>query len=200
MTELGQTVAELHDSPVSTASELPDEPTMGMARLRGYLFDETTDVVRRLFTALGSARMDVARSCYSDATWDTDPRPIHGGLALGSVVPLAPSGKTLLAGPEVGRGIPELDLGWLAGELTELEIEFQGTGQNAEVVGSLWPSFYAAYTDAFSGTTDARRVTAARLLRVLLHYCDFVSTYPNLPIGEAQVGVLLWLIDDYVST
>lgn len=199
MGDLGRAVAEFHDMQMDTAALAADAPTMGMSRLRYYLFGETSEAVERLLTVLGPGRVEDMRACVADAGWHGESRLLHGGLALASVVPLAPSGRILLAGPEMGRGVPELDLGWLAGELTELEIDAQGHGPTRDLVGTLWPAFKAAYTDAYSGATDGQRVAAARVLRVLLHYCDFVSTYPKLPIGEAQLSVLLWLIEDSVS-
>lgn len=120
----------------------------------------------------------------------------HGGFTLGSVFidadlrrPEVPVGDELMA------SIPELDLGWMLGELTEFEYLAQGRGTDP----SAYPTAAAALVDGWRTATgrepDRRWLDRVIALRYFLHLCDFAETTRSTDTGSRNAAFLAWLVE-----
>ena len=119
----------------------------------------------------------------------------HGNLTMNSVFVDRDAGVEIPYGPEAGMADREFDVGWLLGELTELEYAFTHRG----LPGGHIPAYAQAFVDAYEGASGAAlevpRLARVVAMRVLLHYLDFAETMPELPIGTEDVVFLEWLIE-----
>lgn len=120
----------------------------------------------------------------------------HGGFTLGSVF-VDPTLTTVEVptGDELMASTPELDLGWMLGELTEFEYLAGMRGSD----GSSYAAAAHALTDAWrtaTGTTiEPRRLQRVVALRYFLHLCDFAETTHSTDTGSLNAPFLTWLVE-----
>ncbi len=118
----------------------------------------------------------------------------HGNVTLNSIF-LDDDGLELPIGPEVCTTYPEFDVGWLLGELTELEYSFSARGLDSTRFASYGNALVKAYETAIGNPLDVIRMAKVVALRICLHYFDFSKSMPTMPIGIADMTFLDWLID-----
>ncbi|MEU8776220.1 hypothetical protein [Streptomyces sp. NPDC048606] len=174
LASVGPALRTLHEAPVPAHRAPPLAAPPGVRRLRDRCRSDG-ELRRRTLAVWGTRRM--ARLLDWADVLAPEPRarqdgvrplsPVHGWASLGALVPPLSRGRAaLLTGEDLGLGRPELDLGWLLGELAELD-----------------------WTTAHQDTADLRRllvraygpgpdpvlVGRAAVLRVVTHMQDFAT-------------------------
>lgn len=173
---LGGLHADLRDVP---AADLPPRPP-GLDRLAHWLDGRPTTRAghawrEHLFDRLGARRRDLLRALAADLATraDRSTAAVHGWLSAGNVVVgLDEAGDPLvqvLTGPDVGRGVPELDLGCLLGELVEFSFRAGRHGLDPVGFDHLAHTVRALYPHG----VDRDLLHAATVLRIVLHSSDF---------------------------
>ncbi|PPI41097.1 MULTISPECIES: phosphotransferase [unclassified Rathayibacter] len=185
---LGAVLAALH------AGERGAGPVpLPLRRLEQDLRDAASSPVgRAITTALGPDRSARLASLL-DAVPSEGVR-VHGAFGLGSVF-VDPCGDVVVvAGPESGFGPPELDAGWLRGELTELSLAAAAAGESDAPFARAAESFDRGYAEAGGGPLDPSLLDAVVALRFALHQWDFHETHGSLP-ASTDLAFLAWLLD-----
>ncbi|MEU8028630.1 hypothetical protein AB0C13_08290 [Streptomyces sp. NPDC049099] len=170
----GRALRTLHTTPVPAAADTPP----GLARLRAFLTagppTRTEDgAVRRLrehvVRAWGPARLERLRSwCHGLAGSRQDAVLVHGFASLGALVPPArPAPVALLTGEDLGAARPELDLGWLLGDLAELAWSAPASPGSADLPRAL--------LDGYGPDADRAWAARAAVVRIAAHQRDFAA-------------------------
>ncbi|GGV05537.1 hypothetical protein GCM10010260_48430 [Streptomyces filipinensis] len=170
----GRALRTLHTTPAPVAAATPP----ALARLRAYLTADPAakpggaavhrlreDVVR----AWGPARLERLRSwCHGLAEPCRDAVLVHGFASLGALVPPArPAPVALLTGEDLGAARPELDLGWLLGDLAELAWSAPAPAGSADLSGAL--------LDGYGPDADRAWAARAAVVRIAAHQRDFAA-------------------------
>ncbi|WP_055715934.1 hypothetical protein [Streptomyces torulosus] len=95
---------------------------------------------------------------------------VHGFASLGALIPPLSRGPVaLLTGEDLGAARPELDLGWLLGDLAELAwaVPVWGEGPGVDLPGVL--------LDAYGPGADRELAARAAVLRIAAHMRDFAA-------------------------
>ncbi|MCL6736049.1 hypothetical protein [Streptomyces neyagawaensis] len=95
---------------------------------------------------------------------------VHGFASLGALVPPLSRGPVaLLTGEDLGAARPELDLGWLLGDLAELAwaVPVWGEGPGVDLP--------AVLLDAYGPAADRALAARAAVLRIAAHTRDFAA-------------------------
>lgn len=178
--ETGAALGRLHAAPV--LEELPDSPP-GLARLSGWLKAGRDELAVTARERLGEGRSRRAEE-WCAALGDTDGAPVllHGAPSLGTLVPAPRLGVGALAtGEDLARGSGALDVGWLLGELVELEEAARrglGTAPDADYTGlttALLDGYGVRQADA-----AMRRVATVRVLTHAHDYATYVGWHDDL--------------------
>jgi aminoglycoside phosphotransferase (APT) family kinase protein len=169
---LGAALRRLHASPAP--DELPDSPP-GLARLTGWLETGRDDLATAARKRLGPERWARAREwCTALREGPAAPVLIHGGASLGLLVPSPRSGVAgLVTGEDLARGAGALDVGWLLGELVELEEAARrglGSAPDADYAG-----LRAALLEGYGVTEGDPSMRRVATLRVLTHAHDYAT-------------------------
>lgn len=120
--------------------------------------------------------------------------PSHGNMTMNSVF-VGDDDIEFPYGPEACSTFPEYDVGWLLGELTELEYSFTSRKLDGQHIPLYARSFVEAYERSSGALLDIPRLARVVAMRICLHYLDFSETMPTMPIGMADMIFLEWLID-----
>src|SRR5690606_16676433 len=121
MTSLGAALGRLHTSGGPT-DELDGVVSPHLLRLRAHLDAELGTWAGQGVAQLAPAVVDSLRRWLDEI--EGGDVLCHGGFSLGSVfVDQDVTRIEILAGDELMVSAPELDLGWLVGELTEIEFQ-----------------------------------------------------------------------------
>ncbi|MEU6802919.1 hypothetical protein [Streptomyces neyagawaensis] len=189
----GTALRDLHATPAPTGA-----PPPALTRLRGFA-DGTDGgdgggdggdlaAVRRLrehaVRVWGPARLSTLRSWCAEVAAPA-PAPdgkerggrdghglvlVHGFASLGALVPPLSRGPVaLLTGEDLGAARPELDLGWLLGDLAELAWAVPVWGEGPGV------DLSAALLDAYGPGADRELAARAAVLRIAAHMRDFAA-------------------------
>ncbi|MET9846093.1 hypothetical protein [Streptomyces ossamyceticus] len=95
---------------------------------------------------------------------------VHGFASLGALVPPLSRGPVaLLTGEDLGAARPELDLGWLLGDLAELAWAVPVWGEEPGV------DLPAVLLDAYGPGADRELAARAAVLRIATHMRDFAA-------------------------
>ncbi|MEI3867514.1 hypothetical protein V6S02_10540 [Microbacterium sp. CCNWLW134] len=193
MTTLGGALAELQRD-VAAAASVAGIDSPHLIRLTDHLAAHPTThaglvVVQQQATVVERLRAWLAELPREGVL-------CHGGFTLGSVF-VAPdlSRPEVPVGDELMASIPELDLGWMLGELTEFEYLAQGRGADP----SAYPTAATAFIDGWSSATgrrpDRRWLDRVIALRYFLHLCDFAETTRSTDTGSRNAAFLAWLVE-----
>lgn len=127
---------------------------------------------------LGSDRLLRLRR-WCESVLEPEGRPVHGGVSLGSALPTEGDVRIeLLSGENLTLGPPELDLGWLLGELLELTLP-----EGEVEPGEAFPVLSNALLLAYERPLDPGLLHRAATLRVAVHahdYAAYVGWHPRL--------------------
>ncbi|MER5490003.1 hypothetical protein [Streptomyces sp. NPDC002490] len=149
-------------------------PVPGLRRLRDWAASD--DALRRRARAFWgpdrTARLlDWAEQAGGPAA-DGVRRPVHGWASLGALIPPLNRGRTaLLTGPDLGTGRPELDLGWLLGELAELAWRVPAHPDGGPAPDAL--ALRRILLDAYGPGPDPVLTGRCAVLRIAVHMQDF---------------------------
>ncbi|MGW6909297.1 hypothetical protein [Streptomyces sp. NPDC054940] len=169
----GAALRELHTTPAPTADVPP-----ALVRLRSFVDgrDAAPPAVRRLrehaVRVWGPARLDLLHAWCAELTAPGDPGPalVHGFASLGALIPPLHRGPVaLLTGEDLGAGRPELDLGWLLGDLAELAWAVPVFGDDPG------PDLPGVLLDAYGAGADREWAARAAVLRIVAHMRDFAA-------------------------
>ncbi|MGY3553827.1 hypothetical protein ACVWY6_002020 [Williamsia sp. R60] len=196
MADLGRLVARLH----GVGPHPPgDSESPHVRRLRSYL--SATDAradVSAVHTALPEQTLGALRSIARTIT-DGPHLTCHGGFSLGSVFTDDDHKTVQVAiGPEMCSGPPELDLGWMIGELTEFEYTAANSGRSLGAAHSApFGRAAQALLDGYSAQSgrevDRRRLDDVVAARIALHMFDFVRTTGRTDHLAGLAPFVTWL-------
>ncbi|MFE0810018.1 hypothetical protein ACFW4M_07170 [Streptomyces sp. NPDC058794] len=120
--------------------------------------------------AWGAARLGRLRSWCAELTEPGGAVLVHGFASLGALVPPLRRGPVaLLTGEDLGAARPELDLGWLLGDLAELDWALPVP---AHPDG---PELPRVLLDAYGAGADRELTGRAAVVRVAAHMRDFAA-------------------------
>lgn len=199
--QLGRDLRAFHHIPLDGGAEVAAPvPPPWVQRLRGWLGNSLS---------VGSAQAEAVRfrqlvgptfhSLIRDQveSWCELPDRgasvvlLHGGFSLASIPWSSGSGGTgpVLVGPEVTRGVPETDLGTLAGELAEHAWVAALSGAPAEPYLEALSQFLEGY-----GARYDRALADVVLMRILGHLTDFSAFVGPIPEWDVYTDVVrnLW--------
>lgn len=174
----GRSLRALHAVPVP--DDVPLGPPPGLTRLRAWA-DGSGELRRRTLAAWGPERLerllgwaDQAAPAEAAAPATTGPATtgarslVHGWASVGALVPpLGRGGRVaLLTGEDLAAGRPELDLGWLLGELVELA--WAAPPHDCS-------DLQRVLLDAYGPGPDPVLVGRSAVLRVVTHMQDFAT-------------------------
>ncbi|MFG2618959.1 hypothetical protein ACGFXC_15250 [Streptomyces sp. NPDC048507] len=147
----------------------------GLTRLRDWARGDG-ELRERALAHWGAGRLERLLDWADDlspepgATPGTEPAAgflVHGWASLGALVPPASRGRSaLLTGEDLAAGRPELDLGWLLGELVELA--WARPPRDAS-------DLQRALLDAYGPGPDPVRTGRSAVLRIVTHMQDFAT-------------------------
>lgn len=169
----------LHAVPAPPPGEPPLGAPPGLGRLRNWAHG-SGELRERALACWGPERMERLLGWADDLAPDPAAAPhpaaapapdgrslIHGWASLGALVPPLSRGRVaLLTGEDLAVGRPELDLGWLLGELVELA--WTTPHQNPADLQRL-------LLDAYGPGPDPVLVGRSAVLRVVTHMQDFAT-------------------------
>ncbi|GEC06255.1 hypothetical protein SSP24_39100 [Streptomyces spinoverrucosus] len=168
----GTALRELHAVPVPDTAGVPP----ALTRLRAFLDGDGTPApaLARLrehaVRAWGPARVERLRSWCDDLAGPGGTVLVHGFASLGALIPPLHRGPVaLLTGEDLGAARPELDLGWLLGDLAELGWAVPGS----EAFGG--PDLPRVLLDAYGPGADREPAGRAAVVRIAAHMRDFAA-------------------------
>ncbi|MEV8328421.1 hypothetical protein [Kitasatospora sp. NPDC056731] len=147
-------------------------PPPGLLRLRAWAVSDD-ELRRRARRFWGRRRTGLLLGWATEAAEGADPRrPVHGWASLGSLVPPLHSGRTaLLTGPDLGTGRPELDLGWIVGDLAELAWRLPSFDRAPAPYDSA--ALRRVFLDSYGPGPDPVLTGRCAVLRIAVHLQDF---------------------------
>ncbi|MFJ2700153.1 hypothetical protein ACIO5Z_28475 [Streptomyces rochei] len=118
----------------------------------------------------GPARLERLRSWCAELTEPGGTVLVHGFASLGALIPPLRRGPVaLLTGEDLGAARPELDLGWLLGDLAELD---WAVPVSAHLDG---PELPRVLLDAYGSGADRDLTGRAAVVRIAAHTRDFAA-------------------------
>ncbi|GAA0617559.1 flavoprotein [Streptomyces crystallinus] len=195
--DLGRLLRSVHD--LDPPPDLPARPARGLARLGDWLAGRAASpraacVQGQVRRSLGEERWHQVTAWYRRTAEDPAVVLAHGAAGLGAFAVDQASGRSdLLVGEDVCAAPWYLDLGWVVGELVELQWQLGG---DREAWQALTDALFEGY-----GRTLGQRWKPMAALRILLHvhdiaayvddfdrgfdhYCDFLRFLVDLPQHE----------------
>lgn len=149
----------------------------------------------RLKAKLSGPLLSSIQGWLHELTSATRGVPSLGNASMNSIF-FDESGRVEMPyGPEACTAPPEFDVGWLLGELTELEYSFTQRGMPSAHIPRYARTLLDSYERAGGVELDLARLARVVAVRTCLHYFDFSETMPTVPIGEADIAFLEWLIE-----
>ncbi|MGW5947980.1 flavoprotein [Streptomyces celluloflavus] len=189
---LGRLLRAVHD--LEPPAGTPAGTSRGLTRLDDWLTGRAADPraacaqgqVRR---SLGEERWAQVRAWHTRTVTDTDTTVAHGAAGLGAlVVGRDPSGVDLLTGEDVCLAPWYVDLGWVVGELVELQWQVGGDK-------GAWQSLTDALFEGYGRDLGPRWKELAAL-RILLHVHDIAAYLDDFDRGfDHYCDFLRFLID-----
>ncbi|WP_223768477.1 flavoprotein [Streptomyces huiliensis] len=172
----------------------PAGPPRGWRRLGDWLAGRAVSpraacAQAQLRRGLGEERWAKALAWYERTVTDPDVTLAHGSPGLGSlVVDRATGGTDLLTGEDLGTAPWYVDLGWVVGELVELQWQVGGDK-------GAWQSLTDALFEGY-GRDLGPEWNAVPVLRILLHVHDIAAYLDDFEHGFTHYrDFLRFLID-----
>ncbi|WP_207843729.1 phosphotransferase [Williamsia soli] len=192
MTDLGRLLATLHRSAPPPIGDVSPH----VERLRRYLAEPAGPAA----AAVGwlSPKAVARLQSVADAAAERGTAVLcHGGFSLGSVV--ADSDHTfveVVIGPEICSGSPELDLGWMVGELTEFEFTARANGcDHPDAYPRAAEALIAGYSSESDRVLDQAVLGAVAAARIALHMIDFSVTTASTAHCATLAPFVTWLLE-----
>ena len=101
----------------------------------------------------------------------------------------------ILAGDELMRSTPELDLGWMLGELTEIEFQAGLRGGNGLAYAGAAEWFLEGWTSVTGVAPDRHQLDRVIALRNFLQACDVAETTRSINAAERGTLFLTYLVE-----
>ncbi|WP_461171167.1 aminoglycoside phosphotransferase family protein [Arthrobacter sp. Z1-15] len=122
--------------------------------------------------------------------------PTHGSPGLANIVPPKSTGNTkILSWDEARLSIPEADVGWLLGDLLELQ-----QGYRAGLAGALdlpYEDFAEAVLNGYGAPLESRMVAKASILRMTTHLIEYVTLVGWHDQAVTYLEMIARLIDQW---
>jgi hypothetical protein len=119
----------------------------------------------------------------------------HGGFSLGSIYASSDLASVeVLLGDELTQAPPELDLGWLIGELTEFEHATLEQGLPPGRFSKVAQQVLQAYEEASGRSVSEHLLHRFIALRFALHLADYAQSFGSDGVSATQLRFLDWLI------
>ncbi|WP_254706559.1 flavoprotein [Streptomyces lunaelactis] len=194
---LGRLLRAVHD--LDPPADLPARPARGLARLGDWLAGRAASpraacVQGQLRRSLGEERWKQVVAWCRLTVADPGVVLAHGAAGLGALVVEPGSGRSdLLVGEDACAAPWYFDLGWVVGELVELQWQLGGDKES-------WQALTSALFEGY-GRELGQEWKSMAALRILLHvhdiaayvddfdrgfdhYCDFLRFLVDLPQNE----------------
>lgn len=187
--DLGAALAGFHRS-----APLPGRGSTTLARFTDYLAEGRGTPAGHALAGIGRERLELVRQWLRELE-EQKQVLCHGAFTLGTVFEGAGHRLDVAVGPEVTTGPPELDLGWMLGDLMELEHMAMTLGLPTEGYGVWGQALVAGYAQESGHEADTALLTTVAALRVVLHHCDFAASHPMANPSSENTRFLCWLVD-----
>ncbi|MDQ2624081.1 MAG: phosphotransferase [Actinomycetota bacterium] len=194
MMRLGAAVARLHTSKDLTADVEDGLSSPHLRRLRAHLDADPS-------TWAGKAIAELRPSVVAQVRRWLDELPTsgvlcHGGFALGSIfVDQGVQRIEVLTGEELMLSTPELDLGWMLGELTEFEFQAGVRGSNGLPYEGAAQWLIEGWTSVTGVVPDQRWIDKVIALRSFLRMCDVAETTHSAQAAASNVLFMTYLVE-----
>lgn len=193
MTSLGAALGRLHTSAGPTEG-LERVVSPHLLRLRAHLDAAPGTWAGQVVAQLAPSVVGSLRRWLDDL--DRGDTLCHGGFSLGSVfVDQDVTRIEILAGDELMRSTPELDLGWMLGELTEIEFQAGLRGGNGLAYAGAAEWFLEGWTSVTGVAPDRHQVDRVIALRNFLQACDVAETTRSINAAERGTLFLTYLVE-----
>ena len=193
MTALGAALAALHAQPAP-------EPGVGGAvsphllRLQAHLDAEPTSWAGQVVAQLKPQVVASLRRWLDEVS--TGPVLCHGGFSLGSVfVDAAAQRVEIVTGDELMLSTPELDLGWMLGELTEIEYQAGLRGGDGLAYAGAAEWLLEGWTAVTGKVPNRVLLDKVIALRTFLQVCDFAETTRSIDAAERNALFMSYLVE-----
>lgn len=193
MTRVGAAIARVHTSADLTADVEEGVTSPHLRRLRAHLDADPS-------TWAGQAIAELRPSVVAQVRRWLDELPTcgalcHGGLTLGSIfVDEGAQRIEVLAGEELMLSVPELDLGWLLGELTEFEFQAGVRGSSGLPYEGAAKFLLEGWTSVTGHAPDQRWIDKVIALRSFLRMCDLAETTRSAEAAANNVLFMTYLV------
>ena len=193
MTGLGAALARLHTS-VTPMHDVVDATSPHLRRLRAHL-DADGSTWAGQVVAQQSATLIAQLRCWLDELPTTGVL-CHGGFALGSVfIDQDVQRIEVLTGEELMVSIPELDLGWMLGELTEHEFQAGMRGGNGLAYEGAAQWLLEGWSSVTGTSPDRAWLDKVIALRSFLRMCDVAETTHSTDAAARDGLFLSYLVE-----
>lgn len=193
MTALGKALASIH-------SLTPPEAGTGGAvsphllRLRAHLDADPTSWAGQVVAQLKPTVLASLRRWLDEVSTGTV--LCHGGFSLGSAFGDGVGKRLdLVTGDEFMLSRPELDLGWMLGELTEIEYLAGMRGGNGMAYAGAGEWLLEGWTGATGQVPDRVMLDKVIALRNFLQACDVAETTRSIDAAERNSLFLSYLVE-----
>lgn len=193
MTSLGKALGTFHSRPA------PEGGTDGaisphLLRLRAHLDAAPSSWAGQVVAQLKPTVVASLRRWLDEVS--TGPVLCHGGFSLSSCF-VDGSGARLdiLVGDELMLSTPELDLGWMLGELTEIEYLAGLRGGNGAAYSGAADWFLEGWMAVTGKVPERGRLDKVIALRSFLQACDIAETTRSIDLAERNALFMSYLVE-----
>ncbi len=193
MTRLGAAVATMHTS-VGFTADVETVTSPHLLRLRAHLDAAPTTWAGRAIAELRPSVVGHVRRWLDELP--STGTLCHGGFALGSVfVDQDAQLIEVLTGEELMLSTPELDLGWMLGELTEFEFQAGVRGGNGMVYEGAARWLLEGWTSVTGVDPDQRWLDKVIAMRSFLRMCDVAETTKSADAAARNALFMTYLVE-----
>lgn len=197
---LGVALADLH-RPTAPHDARPPQVT----RFLDYCSMPESTPASRFLALLGESKVDQLKH-WAESLPQAGVLS-HGAWSLGSIFVSPATGSVeVVIGEELVTAHREFDLGWMLGELCEFEVTARRSGQNWAIYAAAGAALLDGYAEGAARfpntvhpgalTIDSGAIARVVAVRVALHQCDFVESWPeNMSLAAENAHLVSWLVD-----
>lgn len=193
MTSLGKALGTLHSRPAPEGG-VGGAVSPHLLRLRAHLDAAPSSWAGQVVAQLKPTVVASLRRWLDEVSTGTV--LCHGGFSLGSAF-VDGSGTRLdiLAGDELMLSTPELDLGWMLGELTEIEYLAGLRGGNGMAYAGAGEWLLEGWTAVTGRAPERVRLDKVIALRNFLQACDVAETTRSTDAAERNALFMSYLVE-----